>query len=342
MKKQKIILCALLIFIIALLFCLPIFALDAKNDSLANKELYVGGMPFGAKIVSNGLTVVKFSETQGKNASSAYEAGIRQGDIIIKINDTKINTIEDFVKQIDKSSGNKLSITVLRNNKELTFEVTPKYSSDDGKYKTGIWVKDSTSGIGTITYIDPNTNCFGGLGHGICDATTGKVVPLTKGVVMDVTINGVVKGQVGSAGELKGNFEPRRIGKLIKNTDCGVFGVLNTETLVSPQGLVKVGTKNEVNEGEAYIWCTLDKSGPQKYKIQISNIDQSSSKTKNFRVKITDPALLEKSGGIVQGMSGSPIIQNGKLIGAVTHVLINDPTVGYGIFIENMLNSSEF
>ena len=337
MRKQKVLLCLFSVLLVAIIFCLPILAAEGNYSKNNRIELLVGGMPFGAKITSNGLTVVKFSETQGKDASSAYLAGIRQGDIITKINNNKIYTIEDFVKQVDNSGGNQIEITVLRDDKELSFNVMPKYSVDDGKYKTGIWVKDSASGIGTITYINPKTNCFGGLGHAICDSTTGKIVPLTRGIVMDVTINGVIKGQVGNAGELKGCFEAERIGKLIKNSECGVFGVLTPDSYTSPENAVSICPKEEVKEGEAYIWCTLDEQGPQKYKVQISNIDSSGSKTKNFRIKVTDSRLLEKAGGIVQGMSGSPIIQNGKLVGAVTHVLINDPTQGYGIFIENML-----
>ena len=157
---------------------------------------------------------------------------------------------------------------------------------------------------------------------------------------MDVTINGVIKGKSGIAGELKGAFEAEKIGKLYKNTECGVFGVLSGNSINSPVGLVNVCKKSDVQPGEAYIWCTLDQGGPQKYKIEIINIDHTDTNTKNFKIKVTDNTLLEKSGGIVQGMSGSPIIQNGKLVGAVTHVLINDPTMGYGIFIENMLNAA--
>lgn len=334
MKKQKFLLCLFSIFLVAIIFCLPVFAADTD---LNNTKLYVGGMPFGAKISSNGLTVVKFTETQGEDASSAYLAGIRQGDIIIKINNNTINSIEDFVRQIDKCSGKPLNITVNRNGKELIFSVTPKYSNDDGKYKTGIWVKDSTSGIGTITFINPKTNEFGGLGHAICDSVSGKIVPLSRGVVMDVAINGVIKGQAGIAGELKGVFEPKKIGTLLKNCECGVFGVLSNDAISSPEEPMNICKKDNVQEGDAYIWCTLGNGKPEKYQVQITCIDQTNT-TKNFRIKITDEKLLEKSGGIVQGMSGSPVIQNGQLVGAVTHVLINDPTQGYGIFIENMLN----
>ena len=339
MKKQKLLFCLFSIFLVAIILCLPVFAKETQNSNINNIKLYVGGMPFGAKISSKGLTVVKFSETEGEKASSAYLAGIRQGDIITKINGININTIEDFVGMVNKSGGNELKITVIRNNNEMVFSVVPKYSTDDGKYKTGIWVKDSTSGIGTVTFITPETNAFGGLGHAICDTVSGKIVPFSRGIVMNVSINGVIKGQTGIAGELKGNFEAKKIGNLIKNCECGVFGILADNTVVSPEGLVSVCDMSSVREGEAYIWCTLDQSGPQKYKIEITNIDHSGATTKNFRIKVTDPKLLEKSGGIVQGMSGSPIIQNGKLVGAVTHVLINDPTQGYGIFIENMLNA---
>lgn len=337
MKRQKLLLCILCIILLSVIFCLPIFSQSKNNESYNDLELYVGGMPFGTKIISNGLTVVKFSETEGENASSAYLAGIREGDIIIKINDNNVNTIEDFVKTVNKNGGNQMKVTVLRNQKEISFNVYPKYSTDDGKYKTGIWVKDATSGIGTITFIDPKTNVFGGLGHGICDSTSGKIVPVNRGIVTDVSINGVIKGQVGTAGELRGTFKDKVIGSLFKNTTCGVFGKLLKNSYESPENLMKICPKGELKEGDAYIWCTVDAEKPKKYRIEISNIDTTNSNTKNFKIKVIDKALLEKSGGIVQGMSGSPIIQNGRLVGAVTHVLINDPTQGYGIFIENML-----
>lgn len=337
MKKRNIILSIFSLILVAILLCLPIFAQSEKINSDKEIRLYPGGMPFGAKIVSNGLTVVKFSKTSGDDASSAFVAGIREGDIITRIDDCKISSIEDFVKQINTCQGKELCFTVLRGDKELCFKVTPKYCKDDGKYKTGIWVKDSTSGIGTVTYIVPDTNGFAGLGHAICDSSTGKPVRLTRGTVMDVSINGVIKGQVGTAGELKGCFKSNKIGTLTKNTLSGVYGLLSANCYTPPEAAMQICPKDELKTGDAYIWCTLDEGKPQKYAIQITNIDYSDSNVKNFKVKITDPALLQKSGGIVQGMSGSPIIQNGRIVGAVTHVLINDPTQGYGIFIENML-----
>ena len=349
MKQIKRIITVFLILVLSFALTTSVIAQQINNivkyddtRDISKIELYPGGMPFGVKIISNGLTVVKFSESQGKNTSSAYEAGIRVGDIITKVNDSKISSIEDFVKEVDKSGSNNMKITVTRGKDQMEFTVKPKYSKDDGKYKTGIWVKDSTSGIGTVTFIDPNTNIFAGLGHAICDSNTGKIVPLKKGQVLDVSINGVIKGQVGCAGELKGTFKGKKLGSIYKNSACGVFGLVSKDAFDINEEKIFACPKEDITEGEAYVICTLDESGPQKYKINISNIDLTNSNVKNFKISITDKELLDKTGGIVQGMSGSPIIQNGKLIGAVTHVLINDPTCGYGIFIENMLKDSRF
>lgn len=338
---KKILLRLFSLILVALLLCIPTFAQEksATPLNLSEIELYPGGMHFGARIVTRGLTVVKFSETKGENASSAYIAGIREGDLITRVNETDINTIEDFVKAVDKNGSKLMKVTVSRNGTEMNFDLKPKYSSDDGKYKTGIWVKDSTSGIGTVTFICPETNVFGGLGHAICDSNTGKAIPISRGQVMNVEINGVQRGKIGTAGELKGTFQAKRVGTLFKNCSCGVFGLLSRFCFTPPEDKMHIALREEIKEGEAYIWCALDDEAPEKYTVQISSIDISNASLKNYKVKITDKRLLEKTGGIVQGMSGSPIIQNGKLIGAVTHVLINDPTQGYGIFIENMLKS---
>ena len=343
MNKLKKFICLLCVLVFAFILSVNTFAIDYvynsnKNAELdfKNIELYVGGMPFGVKIQAKGLQVIKFADDN----APAQAAGIKIGDTITKVNEKEIITIEDFTKEINKCNGNEITITVLRGNKELTFKLKPTYSRDEGKYKTGIWIKDSTSGIGTVTFINPENNEFGGLGHGICDSTTGNVIPLSRGIVLDVTINGVLKGQIGKAGELKGTFNTKKIGVLSDNSTCGVFGYLTTE-FNSPEEKMKLCPKEELKEGEAYIWCTLGNEAPQKYSVQISDICLNNGNTKNFKVKITDKRLLDRSGGIVQGMSGSPIIQNGRLVGAVTHVLINNPTEGYGIFIENMLSASK-
>ena len=336
LKKSLISMFFSLLFI--LLPCFSLIASANEGKNLSEIELIPGGMAFGVKISSPGLTIVKFTSTKGPDISSAFSAGMREGDVITKVNDVNINTIDDFIKEVNKANGSSLNIIALRNNKQIKFSVKPKYSSDDGRFKTGIWVKDSTTGIGTITFINPDNCSFGGLGHAICDSLNGRIVPVSRGIVMDVNINGVIKGEQGSAGELKGAFLSKKIGTLTKNCQCGVFGILSSSKEATNERM-KICPKEELKTGDAYILSTIDGGSPQKFKIKIFDIDKSNSNTKNFKIKVTDPSLIKKTGGIVQGMSGSPIIQNGKLVGAVTHVLINDPTQGYGIFIENMLNS---
>ena len=363
MKRSKIFSSLIFSVLMIILFCTSIYAYDYKevwanneamysfnnfvsqvqkdkSTDISSLRLYPGGMPFGVKIISKGLCVVGFSENEGKNTSVAFSAGVRLGDIIIKANAKDINSIEDYTQELNKNGDKPLTLTVKRGSSTLEFTFVPQYVKDECSYKSGLWLKDSTSGIGTVTFVDPHTGAFGGLGHGICDINTGNLVPLSKGLIMDVTVNGVIKGKIGSAGELKGSFNPKKIGRLTKNSSCGVFGLISLNNDSFPEGPLPVATKNEVKAGDAYIWCTLSDSKPCRYKVQLSDIDVSCTGVKNFRVKIVDPSLLEKTGGIVQGMSGSPIIQNGKLVGAVTHVLINDPTTGYGIFIENMLNAA--
>ena len=310
-----------------------------KITDISKIELYPGGMPFGVKIMSRGLTVVGFSSTQGENASVAFKAGLRIGDLITEVNGSKVNSIDEFSALVASENGESITVTVERGTEKLNFSFKPVYSNEDQSYKTGIFVKDSTSGIGTITFINPVTGAFGGLGHGICDSTSGRLVSLSKGIVMSASINGVIKGQVGTAGELRGMFNAKKIGSLQRNSSSGVFGTITLNNVNPPEGKLHLCPKEELKEGEAYIWCTLDERGPQKYAVSISDVDLTSSSVKNFRVKVTDPRLLVKTGGIVQGMSGSPIIQNGRIVGAITHVLINNPTEGYGIFIENMISA---
>ena len=312
------------------------------SASLKNMQLYVGGMPFGVKFLTDGVIVAGTFEVKTDNGAKnpAAEAGIRQNDIILEADGVKITDTALLNELCEKSGGAAMKIVYLRNDKKHECSLTPARSCDDGKYKTGMYVRDSGAGIGTVTYIMPQTLEFGGLGHGICDGESGKLIPMQRGSVVGVTISGVVKGLVGTPGEVRGYFSSGKTGTLLQNTECGVFGAFaklpeNAGTLMS------VGTKDEMRVGEAYILSTLDGTTPQKYRIEISDIRPGATGNKCFTVKVTDPALLEKSGGIVQGMSGSPIIQNGKIVGAVTHVLVNDPTTGYGIFIENMLGAAQ-
>jgi stage IV sporulation protein B len=200
-------------------------------------------------------------------------------------------------------------------------------------------VRDSGAGIGTVTYIKEDTLAFGGLGHGICDGESGALIPIARGSVMDVTVGGIKRGAVGAPGELRGHFAASRIGTLMQNTACGVFGTL-TDCPAAPAGTLPIGFKEELHDGAATLWCTLDDHVTRSYGVEISDIHRNATGNKCFTVTVTDMELLAKTGGIVQGMSGSPIVQDGRLVGAVTHVLIGDPTTGYGIFIENMLNAA--
>ena len=318
-------------------------AASTKDISYKDLKLIPGGIAFGVKFQTEGIMVVGFDdvETSSGKTNPAFDAGIREKDVIIKLDGKELRSAAELTEAVETCEGRALTLTYTRNGKEYTAKLTPRFSDSDGKYKTGLWVRDSGAGIGTVTYIDPQTLTFGGLGHGICDSETGGIIPLNRGTVMDVTIGGVQKGAVGAPGEIKGYFSSSKTGTLYSNTYCGVFGLFGELPKNLPSGAIPIGTRSEIKDGDAYIWCTLDESGPQRYSIKISEINRSANGNKCFTVTVNDKKLIEKTGGIVQGMSGSPIIQNGKLVGAVTHVLINDPTSGYGIFIENMLNMAQ-
>lgn len=313
-----------------------------SNLDLSSLKLYVGGVPFGVKFLTEGVIVTGISDvlTSSGRTCPAADAGLRLNDVIIEVNGETVLDAQMLSSLAENSDGKPMTVTYTRNGEKRTASITPKYCEGEGKYKTGLYVRDSGAGIGTVTYIMPDTLSFGGLGHGICDGETGKLIPMQRGSVVGVTINGVVKGLSGKPGEVKGYFSSGKTGTLLENTNNGVFGVFASLPQGLPSAPIPVGTRDEIRAGKAYIYCTLDGTTPQKYEIQISEIRKDSTSNKCFNVKVTDKALLEKSGGIVQGMSGSPIIQNGKLVGAVTHVLVNDPTAGYGIFIENMLNAA--
>ena len=314
-----------------------------KVRHLKKTLLCPGGMPFGAKMFTEGLLVSSLTEVDGANGfcRPAYEAGIRERDIILKINEKPVSSAEELAREVADGGGQPIIFTVQRAGSELTFTVTPELSQSEKQYKTGMWIRDNTAGIGTVTFIDPSSGEFAGLGHGICDSETGALLPLSRGIVMDVTINGVQKGASGTPGELKGSFTSGKRGMLLGNSDAGVYGIFTAlPPEADPSSAIPIALKEEIQDGKATLLCTLGESGIQAYEVNIRKI-RNALDNKNLEVTVTDPLLLEKTGGIVQGMSGSPLIQDGRLIGAVTHVLINDPTRGYGIFIENMLSAAK-
>lgn len=320
----------------------------SENTTVSNKKanydglkLYVGGMPFGVKFLTEGVIISAFNDNAaGEIKNPARAAGLQINDVIISINGERILGAAELNQTVEKSAGRAMKVTYSRGGQEASTTLTPIYSETESRYSLGIYVRDSGAGIGTITFVVPKTQEFAGLGHGICDGATGRLIPMQRGSVVGVKINGIVKGLSGSPGEVKGYFNSGKTGTLLANTDCGVWGVLAE----LPKGLdkepVALGLRNSVKEGKAYVYTQLDSDKVEKYEVQICDIQREATGNKCFTVKITDKALISKTGGIIQGMSGSPLVQDGKLIGAVTHVLINDPTTGYGIFIENMLNAA--
>ena len=310
-------------------------------NKISTENICIGGQPFGIKLFTKGVIVVGLTDilTSEGTVCPASDAGIKKGDIILAVNEKEVASAEDFGKMLSECGSKGAVLRCQREESEFDATVLPAVSIEDNKYKVGLWVRDSTAGIGTVTFIDKKTGVFGGLGHGVCDVDTGMLMPLESGTFVDVNVTGVIKGEPHNPGELRGNFTKEKRGELRSNCETGVFGkVYNTEKVTGEN--VQIGGKGTVTQGKIQIYTTVNGYKPQKYDAEIIKIFEDSGKTKNFMIKITDERLLEKTGGIVQGMSGSPILQNGKLIGAVTHVLINNPEKGYGIFIENMLESA--
>lgn len=324
-------------------FALPISGAEQKTLDYDSLRLSVGGMPFGVRFFTKGVLVVGIADvvTEDGTVCPAKDAGINRKDILTKINGKDINTAEEVTSFIESCDGKELTLTLEREGKEMQIKLTPVPSKPDGIYRAGLWIKDSTAGIGTVTMYDPQSGRFWGLGHGICDAETGELLPLLRASVSGVTVSGIEKGQSGSPGELKGYFGNGAMGELWHNSEAGVSGQFEKLTIDSPEKAMPLARKEEVKADKAYIYCTLDDNKIKKYEITIEKIRSSQQGCKNFTIRVTDPALIAKTGGIVQGMSGSPIIQNGKIVGAVTHVLVADPTAGYGIFAENMIGNMQ-
>lgn len=307
-------------------------------EDLRDLTLTPGGMPFGVRFLTEGVTVVGFCDVDhdGAKVNPASRAGLKMGDVILRVNGEPLEDAVSLTERIENSNGAELTLSCRRGKNEFETKLKPVWSNAEERYKTGIWVRDSGAGIGTVTFLLPETGAFAGLGHGICDAETGEPLAIRRGSVSDVTISSVVKGTPGTPGELKGYFNAGKAGALLGNTLCGVWGVYSDVPQPTSEP-VHVALRDEVTEGEATILCTLANNTTGSYTVRLSAIDRDAQGPKCFTVTVTDPRLLEQTGGIVQGMSGSPILQNGKLVGAVTHVLVNDPTTGYGIFLENML-----
>ena len=298
-----------------------------KNDAKEELMLIPGGSVFGARVKQEHPSVTEESSP----------LGILAGDIIISISGTEVFSCAEIKEIVCNSGGAELELVLMRGEERLTKKVTPERVGEE--YRLGLSLRDGAAGIGTVTYIDPTTLEFGGLGHGICDPDSREVVDISGGEVTGVVLGGVTRGECGKPGELRGILTERVCGSITSNTDCGLFGTLKE----APRGAepIAVAKESEVKVGAAKIISTVKGTSTREYDIEITEITPSKDGTKCFKIKVTDPTLLALSGGIVRGMSGSPIIQNGKLVGAVTHVMVANPTEGYGIFIENMLAAAE-
>ena len=313
----------------------------ANVKVITDTDICVLGNPFGIKIYTDGVMVVGIDTvtTEKGNVSPGADAGLKVGDLIISMNGENVYSNEDVANIIEASEGREITLNINSEGKKKTVKVTPAKCYQSGKFKTGIWVRDSSAGIGTLTFYSPTKNTLCGLGHGVCDVDTGELLTLNSGDLVEAEILGVTKGSAGNPGELVGRFKENTIGKLLINNDTGVFGSCDLD--IKDMQLTKMALKQEVEVGEAEIYTTVEGEEPKLYKCEIEKISHNNSITKNMVIHITDNKLIEKTGGIVQGMSGSPVIQNGKLVGAVTHVLVDDPTKGYAIFAENMLETAQ-
>lgn len=296
------------------------------------------GNAIGMKLYTAGVLVVGMSEIEGKKP---YEnSGIKEGDRIIQINQNQIDNTDDLMKAVNKSDGNNISIKYVRDEKTITASIKPLKNSSN-EYKIGLWVRDAAAGVGTLTFYEPSSGMFATLGHGIMDIDTAELIKIANGELVTTNILSINKGTKGNPGEIRGTIEAgHTIGSISKNTKFGVFGTINKTPYLNTSNTneVQVALREEIKTGKAQIICELENGKKEYYDIEIQRIFISNNKdNKSMLIKVTDKKLSEKTGGIIQGMSGAPIIQNGKFVGAVTHVLVNDPTIGYGVFADIML-----
>ncbi|MGI5884257.1 MAG: SpoIVB peptidase [Candidatus Spyradocola sp.] len=327
----------------SLLGWIPLKTVEVRVED--TRILIPGGQSIGLTLFTDGVFIVDSAEVylpDGTTVNPARDAGLNSGDLIKRVNGESIDSMQDLTDVVRSSNGGALSIEYVRDGDTRTTTVEPA-TDETGQRRLGIWVRDSTAGIGTLTYIDPQENAFGALGHAVTDLDTGSILPIDHGQVYLSEIVDVQKGTRGQAGELHGVFTGNfdALETLSKNTEFGVYGTAGDAdpNPLYPEGL-PAAAQSEVELGPATILTTIDDRGVQEFDCEIIRLTPQASKaSRSMVVEITDPDLLSVTGGIVQGMSGSPILQNGKIVGAVTHVYVNDPTKGYGLYIDWMLDT---
>jgi len=300
------------------------------------------GNAVGIKLFSDGVLVVGLSpvETARGACCPGRDCGLKAGDLITHINGSEVDTIEEIQAVVKEQEGAAMTIQAVRDQHSVQLTAIAA-ENEQGDYQLGVWLRDSMAGIGTMTFYDPKTGVFGALGHGINDVDTAMLMPLESGAIMDASVSDVKKGVGGQPGELHGVFDlTRDKGVLYANTAQGVFGKMEERELEADRRPVAIAARDQVKKGKATILSNVREDKVEAFSVEITHISRESGGNRDMMIQVTDPKLLEATGGIVQGMSGSPILQDGKLVGAVTHVLVNDPTRGYGIFIENMLEAA--
>ncbi len=299
------------------------------------------GRAVGIKLFSDGVVVVGTSEivTADGKTNPARECGLREGDIITHINSTEVDSIEEVSALLQALKGEEMRISARREDRTVLLTAQAVFCPADSTYKLGAWIRDSMAGIGTVTFYCPDTGAFGALGHGINDLDTALLMPMESGTILPASVSGVQKGEVGAPGQLKGTFQTdNTLGELTANTAEGIFGTMSNTDWFEGRTM-ETAQRNEVKAGNATILSNINGDSVEEYAIRILKVYPASASGggRDFLIQVTDQRLLDTTGGIVQGMSGSPILQNGKVVGAVTHVMVDDPTSGYGIFIGNML-----
>lgn len=325
---------------ISLLNTIPV----KSSTLIVSQRRYVvpGGGIIGLKLYTRGVVIVGMDDVQTDSGliNPASNAGMVKGDSIISIDGQEVSTTAQVAQLFSQSAGAVLSIVYERDGNLYETRFSPALCSTDSRYKAGLWVRDSAAGIGTMTYYDRQNGVYASLGHAVCDVDTGDIMNVSNGECVCAEVTGCYKATGGAAGELCGVFVPGSLGTLVMNCTCGVYGVLSSYDTAA--GVVPVATVSEVTTGKAQIIATVDKDGPQLYDIEITKLyTPSDGENRSMAIRVTDPRLIEKTGGIVQGMSGSPIIQNGMLAGAVTHVFVNDSKQGYAIYAEKMIETSD-
>lgn len=312
---------------------------EVKVSTLEENTIYASGSPIGIYMETNGVMVIDSGDIRDADGimQSPADNIVKSGDYIQSVNHVPLQNKKELIRVMKENRGEEVELEVLRHDETITVKVSP-ILTEDGDYKLGIWVRDNVQGIGTLTYVTKNSQ-FGALGHGIRDVDTGEQLQISEGSLYQADIVSIQKGVSGTPGELQGVISYRKenqLGIIGDNTENGIIGELDVWSGVELTPC-QIGLKQELETGSAEIWCDLGE-GVEHYEIEITQIDYNAKNTnKSFEIKVTDEKLLDRTGGVVQGMSGSPIIQNSKIVGAVTHVFVNDPTRGYGIFIENML-----